>query len=187
MTTETEGWASLILEDMRRLTDPELAAELVYWEREKVEHGSPVDQRCVEMLRSEVSRRERLATMGSPQYRGDPVRLQERIDRVKECIDILAVADLLGIGYPDHQVGQQVRYSCPVHGDGTDRNPSGVLHLDTNRWHCFGCNSGGSMFDLLIAFGKAPHFLAALHWLEAHCGIAPPKVESRKHSGGYPL
>jgi hypothetical protein len=42
---------------------------------------------------------------------------------------------------------------CPLHGDGNERTPS--LHVsDTEAaWHCFGCDTGGGIFE----------FYAALH------------------------
>ncbi|KKN14754.1 hypothetical protein LCGC14_0993070 [marine sediment metagenome] len=113
--------------------------------------------------------------------------LQERMAAVKADMDILSVADLLDVSYPDHQLGQEVRFTCPVHGDGTEGHPTGMLYIDEGLWKCFDCGGGGTMFDLPISFGKAKTFPESLQWLEAHCGIATPRVESRKHSGGYPL
>ena len=104
----------------------------------------------------------------------------ERVDKVKASIDILSVADLIGVVTEWRQHGKSIRYSCPVHGDGTDRNPSGVMSIDKGKWHCFGCNSGGDMFDLLIAWGKTGNLIESLEWLESHCGIVIEKPEHRR-------
>ena len=101
--------------------------------------------------------------------------LQDRMAAVKASMDILSVADLLGVTYPDHQLGQEVRFTCPVHGDGTEGNPTGMLYIDKGLWKCFDCGGGGTMFDLPISFGKVKTIPQALDRLEAHCGIAAPK------------
>ena len=36
---------------------------------------------------------------------------------------------------------------CPFH---EDRHPSFHVYTDTNSWHCFGCDKGGSVIDLVM-------------------------------------
>ena len=45
-------------------------------------------------------------------------------------------------GYPVDGVSGDVMVCCPVHDD---RTPSMVLHLDTDRYHCFGCGATGDV------------------------------------------
>jgi DNA primase len=40
--------------------------------------------------------------------------------------------------------GGDVMVCCPVHDD---RTPSMILHLDTGRYHCFGCDAGGDVIQ----------------------------------------
>ena len=113
--------------------------------------------------------------------------IQERMAAVKADMDILSVADLLNVSYPDHQLGQEVRFTCPVHGDGTEGHPTGVLYIDEGLWKCFDCGGGGTMFDLPIAFSKVKTFPEALGWLEAHCGIASLPEPEQSEPGAVPL
>jgi DNA primase len=43
----------------------------------------------------------------------------------------------------DHD-GGDVMVCCPIHDD---RNPSMILHLDTDRYHCFGCDARGDVIQ----------------------------------------
>ncbi len=45
-------------------------------------------------------------------------------------------------GYPVDGVSGDVMVCCPVHDD---RTPSMVLHLDSDRYHCFGCGATGDV------------------------------------------
>src|SRR6516164_3580437 len=45
-------------------------------------------------------------------------------------------------GYPVDGVSGDVMVCCPVHDD---RTPSMVLHLDTDRYHCFGGGATGEV------------------------------------------
>ena len=196
--TEAEGWAALMVDNLKRWPDADLLADLEYSRREVAELVEASDQSFylgvmrvkIARMETELARRQGLVAFGGPAVRSLP-SIQERVDRVKAAIDILAVADLVGLRYIGHPTGRTVRYACPVHGDGNDRNPSGILNLDRNTWHCFGCAAGGSVFDLLIARRVVPTFLQALDWLEAHCGIVRPPQQPHKpgrgHKGIVPL
>ena len=45
-------------------------------------------------------------------------------------------------GYPVDGASGDLMVCCPVHDD---RTPSMVLHLDTDRYHCFGCGATGDV------------------------------------------
>lgn len=45
---------------------------------------------------------------------------------------------------------------CPLHGD---INPSMVIDLEKGEWFCFGCQTGGTAFDLVLAIEKKYHAL----------------------------
>ena len=66
-------------------------------------------------------------------------------DIIKEKLDLVDVA-----GRYTHleRAGSngRVKGLCPLH---TEKSPSFFVFNDTQRWHCFGCNKGGDIFDLV--------------------------------------
>lgn len=40
-------------------------------------------------------------------------------------------------------------YKCPLCASGTGQNGTGAFSIKGNRWHCFSCNEGGDIFDLV--------------------------------------
>ncbi len=81
------------------------------------------------------------------------------IEEVRERLDIVAVIS----GYvPLKKAGVNYKGLCPFH---TEKTPSFVVFPDTQTWHCFGCDSGGSVFDFVMRyenmeFGEALRLLA---------------------------
>ena len=131
-------------------------------------------------------------SFGGPPLRDKPSGIHEAIEAVNACMGILSVFDSLGIETLP-ALSNRVRYRCPLHGDGTDREPSGMLYLDTNRWWCFGCNAGGDMIQAVRAFsalrlGHAYGFREALAWLTSQCGAQSFSRRTRtKDEGLRPL
>jgi DNA primase, catalytic core len=39
---------------------------------------------------------------------------------------------------------------CPFHGDGNEKTPSCILHIDKGSFYCFACHESGSMFDFIM-------------------------------------
>ena len=66
----------------------------------------------------------------------------------------------------DHLVGH-----CPLHDDHT---PSFHVWQDQARWHCFGCNADGDVFDLLLSTGRAREFRHAVELVAVWSGVAMP-------------
>jgi DNA primase len=67
------------------------------------------------------------------------------------AIDFAAVRDRYRLsevarrtGFDLGRDGGDVMVCCPIHDD---RNPSMILHLDTDRYHCFGCDAGGDVIQ----------------------------------------
>lgn len=72
----------------------------------------------------------------------------------------------------------QFKFRCTLHGE--DKNPSGVIYIDENRWWCFGCNRGGDAIDAVMAFEKCD-FPNAIKKLATHLGIElRPLIEKPK-------
>ncbi len=65
-------------------------------------------------------------------------------DTIKENLDITEIA---GRYTQLKRSGRNGRMKglCPIHADNT---PSFTVFPETHRWHCFGCNRGGDIFDL---------------------------------------
>ncbi len=91
-------------------------------------------------------------------------------------VDILKVAEKLGIQAERKRRGNQVRALCPFHQENT---PSFHLYTQEGRYHCFGCQANGGVLDLIIAKGQASDYPGAFDWLRDHDFPIP----DRTHSG----
>ncbi len=81
----------------------------------------------------------------------------ERIDLSEfKRLPVVEVASALGL---DVEKGSKCR--CFIH---EDSNPSLVFFKDSNRWHCFGCSTGGDTIELVKRFLDVD-FKEALAWL----------------------
>jgi len=61
----------------------------------------------------------------------------------------------------------RVRGLCPLH---PEKTPSFFVFTDSQRWHCFGCNMGGDVFDLVQA-AEGLDASAALTELAREAGV----------------
>jgi DNA primase len=80
-------------------------------------------------------------------------------DEIRARVDLV---DLIGRSVELKRVGSQFRGLCPFHAEKT---ASFYVRPQTQSWHCFGCNKGGSAFDWLmereqLEFGEALRSLA---------------------------
>jgi DNA primase len=83
-------------------------------------------------------------------------------------------------GYPVDAASGDVMVCCPVHDD---RTPSMVLHLDTDRYHCFGCGATGDVVQWVrdiyrVGVADAVRMLAQSGRLPA-----PPDTDGRAGVG----
>ena len=94
-----------------------------------------------------------------------------RLRDLKAVVDIIKQRDIrdlledLGWLPAGPERNGRYHYRCPWHGDGRDRNASGVVYAQEQRWWCFGCSAGGDAIDLVKAhlhleFGDAVRWLA---------------------------
>jgi hypothetical protein len=59
------------------------------------------------------------------------------------------------------KTGKRIQVCCPLH---EDKNPSFIIYTDSNSWHCFSCNRGGSVIDFIMHLqGKT--FVQAVKYL----------------------
>lgn len=62
------------------------------------------------------------------------------------------------------------KFKCTLHGDGQDKDASGVIYPKESRWWCFGCNKGGDVFDAVQAFERVD-LPTAIRKLATNLGI----------------
>ena len=70
---------------------------------------------------------------------------QEQLNELAEKIDIV---DYIGQTEELHKKGDKYFCCCPFHNN--DDTPSLCIYPSTNRWYCFGCDSGSSIYDWIM-------------------------------------
>src|SRR5690349_18889243 len=72
------------------------------------------------------------------------------LERLKSEVSLVRLLE--GQGYQLISQGKDLACRCPWHeGDDT---PSCIVSRQTNLWHCFGCNAGGSVIDWIMRSHK---------------------------------
>jgi DNA primase len=74
---------------------------------------------------------------------------ETELERIKQEISIVTLAENHGIKLEKR--GADLIGVCPFHDD---HHPSLVITPQTNLWHCFGCNAGGSVIDFVMRLEK---------------------------------
>ena len=137
--------------DVRRIADGELAAELIYVQRELADHPAgrePGLRHRLSVLKSEGQRRRQIAARGGPLYRGRGSIPQEKIAEVKASVSI---SDLIARDVPIAWVrGDRTHFYC-THGGVREKNPSLVAYEDQGTYHCFGCGLHGDQLDWVMS------------------------------------
>ena len=95
--------------------------------------------------------------------------MSDFIDRIRDAADIESLASELTVlkGREGRLVG-----CCPFH---TEQDASFMVFADQGSWHCFGCNRGGSAFDLIME-SKGLEFWDAVVYLAAKYNIPLPDM-----------
>lgn len=83
----------------------------------------------------------------------------EMVERIKREISVQRLVEARGIKLK--RVGKNLVGLCPFH---QEKNPSLTITPSTNKWRCFGCGKGGTVFDWVmrtegISFGHALQLL----------------------------
>lgn len=162
---------------LRRVASLDLRAEQEYLQREMAEVRANPDYSAdlaalhrhrLAVIDGELERRRLMERYGGPKGGGGRVPL-EVIAEIKERVDLAAlVAEDLGDA-AWFRWGR-VRFSCRLHGDGVDREPSLQVYEDDGHWWCFGCNDGGDCFDWLLK-ARNMQWREAAEYLARRLGI----------------
>jgi DNA primase len=67
---------------------------------------------------------------------------------IKNQVSIKEVVDHYGLQLRARKGGDELVGLCPFHGPGKSRDPF-RLSLSKNNWHCFQCDRGGNVIDLV--------------------------------------
>ncbi len=86
------------------------------------------------------------------------------VDEVKERLDI---TDFVGRHVHLQKSGRYFKGLCPFH---TEKTPSFYVFPDSQRWHCFGCDRGGDIFNFAMEF-EGLDFRSALEDLARQAGV----------------
>lgn len=69
----------------------------------------------------------------------------EQLEELAQEVDIV---DLIGQTEELHKKGNNYFINCPFHSG--DETPSLCINPTTNKWHCFGCGAGTSVYDWIM-------------------------------------
>lgn len=101
----------------------------------------------------------------------------EQLDELANKIDLV---DLIGQSETLYKQGQNYFISCPFHDN--DDTPSLCINPVTNKWHCFGCGKGSSVYDWVMLKEKKS-FPEALEYICSLVGEEPTNyIESESIS-----
>jgi DNA primase len=86
------------------------------------------------------------------------------VDEVKERLDL---PDFVSRHVHLQKSGRYFKGLCPFH---TEKTPSFFVFPETQRWHCFGCGSGGDIFNFVMQL-EGIDFRTALEDLARQAGV----------------
>ena len=119
---------------------------------------------CSSLIGAELKRRSQFAISEKAQAANMELRALKDLATDESFIDLMShYVEVM-------RFGGAVKFRCPLHGSGHDTDPSGVIHADEGKWHCFGCNRHGDVFDALMIYGRLT-FGEAVSLLGRYFGI----------------
>ena len=88
----------------------------------------------------------------------------ETIEQIAGANDIV---DVIGSYFPLKRAGSAFKALCPFH---QEKSPSFTVNPQRQRFHCFGCGAGGSVFDFVAKY-ESIDFPTAVRRLAERAGI----------------
>jgi DNA primase len=89
---------------------------------------------------------------------------KETLEQIAAANDI---ADVIGSYFPLKRAGSTFKALCPFH---QEKSPSFTVNVQRQRYHCFGCGEGGSVFDFVAKY-ESVDFPTAARRLAERAGI----------------
>jgi DNA primase len=99
---------------------------------------------------------------------------RETLEQIAAANDIV---DVIGTYFPLKRAGSAFKALCPFH---QEKSPSFTVNPHRQRYHCFGCGEGGSVFDFVAKY-ESVDFPTAARRLAERAGI--PIVEEERSPG----
>ena len=97
------------------------------------------------------------------------------LNEIQDRCDIVEVIS----GYiPLKPVGRNFKATCPFHHEKT---PSFIVSPDKQIYHCFGCNSGGNVFNFIKEYEKMD-FIDVVKMLAKKTGVKLPEYKREENS-----
>jgi len=119
---------------------------------------------CSNLIGAELKRRSQFLISEKAQAANIELRALKDLSKDESLIDLMShYVEVI-------RFGGAVKFRCPLHGSGHDTDPSGVIHANEGKWHCFGCNRHGDVFDALMIYGRLT-FGEAVSLLGRYFGI----------------
>lgn len=100
------------------------------------------------------------------------------VEDIKEQLDL---ADLIRRYVQLQKAGRNLKGLCPFH---SEKTPSFFVFPDSQRWHCFGCDRGGDIFNFVMEY-EGWDFRTALEELGRQAGVTvrpltPDQVQAQE-------
>jgi len=89
---------------------------------------------------------------------------RETLEQIAAANDIV---DVIGSYFPLKRAGATFKALCPFH---QEKSPSFLVNPQRQRYHCFGCGEGGSVFDFVAKY-ESVDFPTAARRLAERAGI----------------
>jgi len=102
---------------------------------------------------------------------------KETLEQIAAANDIV---DVIGSYFPLKRMGGTFKTLCPFH---QEKSPSFIVNPQRQRYHCFGCGEGGSVFDFVAKF-ESVDFPTAARRRQRGRGITSGNAGSREQWPG---
>lgn len=96
---------------------------------------------------------------------------------IEDILNRIDIAQVISSYIPLKRAGRNFKALCPFHNEKT---PSFIVSADKQIYHCFGCGTGGSVFNFLMQYERL-EFSEAVELLAKKSGVILPSDLKRDH------